>query len=126
MARGVDPATLLADLRKLGDCVVKANTDAVTPLEQFSPDICGFIWDITLTTDKDVNSVKDVFIFVEEESKLEIKLVETPAQGSVPSSVSPVAPAPPSPMIPPTVSEPANAVKKKHGFGGLQGQASRI
>lgn len=120
LARGVDPVTLLADLRKLGTCVVKANTDAVTPLEQFSPDICGFIWDITLTTDRDINAVKDVFIFVEEESKLEIKLVEPQAQSSIPSPASTEPPALKSPVTASTVSEPANAALKKRAVSEKQ------
>ena len=73
MARGADPATLLADLRKLGPCEIKANTDAVTPLEQFTPDFCGFSWEIILSTELGVNAIKDVFIFVEEESLISIE-----------------------------------------------------
>lgn len=73
LARGIDPSTLFQDLRVLGTCDITAKTEAIPTLEQFTPEFCGFSWDITLTTDCGVDAIKDVFIFVEDDSEIVIE-----------------------------------------------------
>ncbi|MGO8699320.1 MAG: chemotaxis protein CheA [Limisphaerales bacterium] len=75
MVAGGSPLALLDELRCLGECVAVASPSAIPPLEQLQPDQCYFSWDITLTTDKGLNAVKDVFIFVEDGSEISIKPV---------------------------------------------------
>ena len=75
LARGIDPASLLADLRKLGECQIAAKTEDLAPLEDYSPDACRFAWEITLKTCEGVNGIKDVFIFVEDDSQIRIELL---------------------------------------------------
>ena len=108
MASGTNPALLLDELRALGACTVTAHTETVPTLELLQPDQCYLAWDITLTTDKGLNAIKDVFIFVEDTSKLVIQPAGTPpptadtpapcatpvlAPASTPANVSPAAPA---------------------------------
>lgn len=115
LARGIDPAGLLADLRALGACQILANPAAIPPLEHLQPDSCLFSWDITLQTDSGVNAIKDVFIFVEDESQIVIEPLPagTPAPGrqALPSPVAPVAPAvgPAASSAPVPVASPAPA-----------------
>lgn len=73
LTRGIHPSSLLQDLRVLGDCHISAKTDAIPALEQFTPEFCGFSWDITLTTDCGLEAIKDVFIFVEDDSEIIIE-----------------------------------------------------
>ena len=80
LASGTDPAMLLDELRALGDCRIVAQTAGIPPLDQLQSDQCYLAWDITLTTDKGVNAIKDVFIFVEDGS--EITIVAQPAQAA--------------------------------------------
>jgi len=109
MASGTNPALLLDELRALGACTVTAHTETVPTLELLQPDQCYLAWDITLTTDKGLNAIKDVFIFVEDTSKLVIQPAGTPpptadtpapcatpvpTPASTPANVSPAAPAP--------------------------------
>ncbi|HEY6837474.1 MAG TPA: chemotaxis protein CheA, partial [Geobacteraceae bacterium] len=70
---GFDPVELLADLRRLGTCKVMARTDRVPTLPDFDPSVCYFHWDAVLTTTRDVNAIKDVFILVEEGGELVIE-----------------------------------------------------
>jgi two-component system chemotaxis sensor kinase CheA len=114
-ARGIDPLTLLQDLRKLGTCDIHASTSGVTPLEQFTPDSCGFSWDITLATDQGINAIKDVFIFVEEESKITIEslppapapiVTDAVAPQNAPASASAPAPATLPTPEPPVIEQP--------------------
>ncbi|MBF0234325.1 MAG: Hpt domain-containing protein, partial [Desulfamplus sp.] len=83
---GMDPALLLEDLRELGECAVVAQTEQIPPLESYNPELCYLFWDITLATKKDINAIKDVFIFVEDDCDIRIEIIEKhdPAESSAP------------------------------------------
>ena len=72
LAAGTNPGALLNELRALGECQIEGNTEAVPTLDELQPDNCYLAWDITLTTRHGANAIKDVFIFVEDGSELEI------------------------------------------------------
>jgi len=72
LANGGNPLTLLRDLRKLGRCEVRAHTGAVPALSGIQPDACYLWWEIVLYTEAEENAIRDVFIFVEDGSQLEI------------------------------------------------------
>ncbi len=84
----MDPAMLLYDLTDMGECRIVAQTEKVPDLENLSPESCYFFWDIILTTTKSVNAVRDVFIFVEDNSEIVIETIEekviTPQEVSAP------------------------------------------
>jgi two-component system, chemotaxis family, sensor kinase CheA len=73
---GTDPLLLLAELRQMGPCTVIARTGAIPPLEEIDPEGCYTSWDIVLTTVQDLNAIRDVFIFVEDDSHIDIQLIE--------------------------------------------------
>jgi len=73
MANGMDPTLLLNELRDLGECRVVAHTDAIPALDELEVEKCCFSWDISLKTHADLNVVKDVFIFVEDNSLISIQ-----------------------------------------------------
>ncbi|MBW2107146.1 MAG: chemotaxis protein CheA [Deltaproteobacteria bacterium] len=70
---GLDPALLIQELRALGECSATALTDRIPPLADMDAETCYFSWDIVLTSDCGLNAVKDVFIFVEDESDIDIQ-----------------------------------------------------
>lgn len=72
---GLDPAALLDELRSLGPCEIAADVSAVAPLETLEPTKCALAWTVLLTTDRGVNAIRDVFIFVEDGSELSIEPV---------------------------------------------------
>ena len=74
---GTEPALLLDELRGLGECVVIALVDDVPLLEDADPEACHLAWDILLTTAVGLDAVKDVFVFVEDISDIEITDVST-------------------------------------------------
>ncbi|MBU2515367.1 chemotaxis protein CheA [bacterium] len=74
---GTNPLLLLEELRELGDCFAVGHTDDMPPLEEMDPEQCYTAWDIILTTDRGLNAIQDVFIFVEDSSVLSIKVVES-------------------------------------------------
>lgn len=78
MACGGNPVLLFRDLRELGACEIVAHTDAVPQLEDIQPGTTYLWWDISLQTAADLNAIRDVFLFVEDGSELEI----TPAESA--------------------------------------------
>jgi two-component system, chemotaxis family, sensor kinase CheA len=76
LACGGNPILLFRDLKKLGDCDVVCHTEEVPPLDRIQPEFCYFWWSITLQSTADENTIRDVFLFVEDGSNLEIQTVQ--------------------------------------------------
>jgi len=69
---GGNPVLLMRELSALGDCAVMAHTDAVPPLEEINPTECYLWWSATLHSSAGQDAIRDVFMFVEDGSELEI------------------------------------------------------
>jgi len=87
---GADPVTLLDDLRELGQAHITAHADQVPPLATLEAEHCYLWWEIVLVTERDLAAIKDVFVFVEDECEVRIRLREDQAAdvallGSVPA-----------------------------------------
>jgi two-component system chemotaxis sensor kinase CheA len=87
MVSGTNPACLLDELRALGSCQVTGHADRVPALDEIQPDRCYLWWEIALASDAGRDAIHDVFIFVEDGSRIEIE--ETPAS---PPAAVPAAP----------------------------------
>jgi two-component system chemotaxis sensor kinase CheA len=70
---GGNPILLMRDLSALGSCEVTAHTEAVPQLEEIDSGACYLWWSATLRTSAGHDAIRDVFMFVEDESELEIK-----------------------------------------------------
>ena len=79
---GTNVGLLMNELRAMGTCQVKAHLDAVPVLAEIQPERCYFWWDILLTTDKDENEIKDVFVFVEDGSEIVIEVEKSESLGT--------------------------------------------
>jgi two-component system, chemotaxis family, sensor kinase CheA len=75
MANGSSPLALMAELRGLGDCEIAAHAEDVPVLNEIQPDRCYIWWTATLRGTCDRNAIRDVFVFVEDDSHLEIEEV---------------------------------------------------
>lgn len=75
-AGGTNPVHLIDELRELGECSVVAHTDKIPPLSEMDPESCYVFWDIVLTTGQAENTIRDVFIFVEDECELVIGRID--------------------------------------------------
>lgn len=69
---GTNPLYLIDELNTLGQAVAFAHFNRVPALDQIKLDSCYAYWEVLLATSVDVNSISDVFIFVEDECTLEI------------------------------------------------------
>ncbi len=74
-----NPLDVLDELRNLGECRVIPRTNAVPELPLVEPDSCALSWDILVTTDKGMDAVRDVFIFVEDCCAVDVREVDDPA-----------------------------------------------
>jgi two-component system chemotaxis sensor kinase CheA len=72
---GTNPASLLAELCEMGEHHVIMHTRDIPALPMLNPEDCLVWWDIILTTDRSEEDIRDVFIFVEEDSELTIQMV---------------------------------------------------
>jgi two-component system chemotaxis sensor kinase CheA len=86
---GSDPVTLLDDLRALGQAHITVHVDQVPLLPSLEPEHCYLWWEILLVTEQDQAAIKDVFVFVEDECDVRIRLLEDQAEsvallGSIP------------------------------------------
>ncbi|NOY07998.1 MAG: chemotaxis protein CheA [Spirochaetes bacterium] len=74
--RGINPLNMIDELKDLGHIECRAYTDKIPDFADINPELCYISWDITLTTDKNLNALKDVFIFIEDDSELNISVVK--------------------------------------------------
>jgi two-component system chemotaxis sensor kinase CheA len=64
--RGINPLSLLDELKGLGKCRTVAQISSVPFLDELDPECCYTYWDAILTTDRGINAIKDIFIFVDD------------------------------------------------------------
>ncbi|MBC7923831.1 MAG: chemotaxis protein CheA [Ferruginibacter sp.] len=75
MVNGSNLLFLLDELHALGDCRVNAHSRHIPPLEELSVETCYIHWDAYLATAASEASIREVFLFVEDVSDLEIHWV---------------------------------------------------
>jgi two-component system chemotaxis sensor kinase CheA len=73
---GANPLHLLDEVRALGPSKVVAQLNRIPDLDELNPELCYTHWDIILTTDRGIDAIKDVFIFVQDTSKLTIEAID--------------------------------------------------
>lgn len=78
---GTNPVALLDEMRELGSCQVFAHVEPIPSLDDFDPEACYLCWDLILTTDRGIDSIRDVFIFVEDDSDIKIEQIEADESG---------------------------------------------
>ena len=69
---GTNPLLLLDELADLGSSQAFAYMDKALSSKKFNSKKCYTSWDIILVTEDDENPIRDVFIFVEETSKITV------------------------------------------------------
>ncbi len=73
---GIDPALLLDELLSFGEAEVTPHLNNIPFLDELNPEECHIFWDIILTTRKKENTIRDVFIFVEDQCNLNIDIID--------------------------------------------------
>lgn len=73
--RGVNLIPLFNEIRAAGNAFISAVPGSI-PLDEIDPEKCYTSWNMILTTGKDMNAVRDIFIFVEDGSELTIECID--------------------------------------------------
>ena len=84
---GSKPLSLINELRDLGTCQVIAHYDKTPALDGLVPEHCYLYWDIVLTTSRGEAAIRDVFIFVEDDCRISVKLIDDPSRDQEPSKL---------------------------------------
>jgi two-component system chemotaxis sensor kinase CheA len=69
---GTNPLFLIDELFSLGRCKTFTHFNKVPEYSKLEVTKCYTYWEIIISTEEDVNSISDVFIFIEDQCKLEI------------------------------------------------------
>ena len=92
MKTGNDPGRIIRELTELGSLEVTTHLGGMPGFDQLDPENCYLAWDIVLRGDIKEDSIKDVFLWVEDECKLSLEPMvasnESPADSAaaVPAS----------------------------------------
>lgn len=73
LQNGTNPLYLIDELIALGDSYVILNTQKVPEIDKLKLEDCYVSWEIILATKVDVGDIMDVFIFVEDDSAIDIQ-----------------------------------------------------
>lgn len=73
LQNGTNPIYLIDELVSLGEAYVIADTSNIPKISEFKPDDCYISWEIILATRAELGDILDVFIFVEDESNIDIQ-----------------------------------------------------
>ncbi|MDC7234273.1 MAG: chemotaxis protein CheA [Spirochaetales bacterium] len=72
---GTNPLLLLNELEEMGEYACICHNESIPDFEVFNPEVCYVSWDIYLTTKKTINEVKDVFIFLDSRSEIDVSVI---------------------------------------------------
>lgn len=73
---GTNPLHLLDDLAQMGDMRCFPHVRDLPGLEELEPESCYLWWDVLLHTTQNEESIRDVFMFVEDECELLIQAID--------------------------------------------------
>ena len=79
---GTKPHALISELSEMGEVSIIPFYSSIPSLKEIDPTKCYMSWDIILTTTKSVNDIQDVFMFLDNSSKIEVKKVADSNQDS--------------------------------------------
>ncbi len=74
-SNGTNPLLLIDELHTLGHCKAFVKTTGLPSFDQLNPENSYFFWEVFLATDRSVEEIKDVFIFVEDACHVSINKV---------------------------------------------------
>lgn len=73
---GTNPISLLNELKNWGLCFIKAHPENIPDIQNLDMEKCYIYWDIILVSDKSLDDIKDLFIFVQDDSVVKIDIIE--------------------------------------------------
>ncbi len=72
MKTGNDPVRIIRELDELGDLKIELDDEKIPSTDEIDPENCYLSWKLTLQTEADEETIKDVFAWVDDECDLKI------------------------------------------------------
>lgn len=72
---GTNPLYLLDELSDMGKNLIIAHIEKIPTIQDYTLSACYTWWEILLSTKESEHEIRDVFMFIEDDCKLEIKLI---------------------------------------------------
>jgi two-component system, chemotaxis family, sensor kinase CheA len=76
MLNGTRPELLIKELTEMGKATVIPFCQEIPVLSELESEQCYFFWDIILTTRKTENDIRDVFIFLDNDSSFQLEKID--------------------------------------------------
>lgn len=73
---GTNPILLIREIFELGEFIIVPDYTAIPSFNELNPEKCYLRWEILVKTAKGIDAIKDVFIFVDDSCKIDIKEIE--------------------------------------------------
>lgn len=70
---GTNPLYIVSDLTLLGEAYIIVRTEDIPHITEIKQDLCYVWWEVILSTNSDINEIKDVFMFVENNATIKIE-----------------------------------------------------
>ncbi len=84
---GTRPHALIAELADMGTISISPHFNGVPLLKDIDPVKCYVSWDVILTTSKTEDDIKDVFIFLDDTSKISIQKITDQTSSGAPKKL---------------------------------------
>ncbi len=72
LENGTNPLYLIDELATLGESKIEVSFDSLPDFKEFDPQKCFASWKVVLYTQEDLDTIQDVFLFVQDDSRIEI------------------------------------------------------
>lgn len=82
-AKANDATLILRELSTLGTAEIECDQSSLPKLMELDPEEAYLVWNITLTTDKDEQSIREVFEFVDTDCDLTVEKLDPPGIESI-------------------------------------------
>ena len=76
-SNGTNPLYLIDELSTMGQSAVKVDFSKLPDMKNFDPEKCYVSWRVVLATAEDLEVIRDVFLFVQDNSKIDIVELQT-------------------------------------------------
>lgn len=73
---GTNPLGLVRELLDLGRSSLFVHFGDVPALDELDPEQCHVWWDVLLTTDSDENAIREIFLFIEDDAFIDVRLID--------------------------------------------------
>lgn len=81
---GANPLVLIREMEDLGNILVLGFSDAVPGLEELKPTDCYLAWEVLLTTAAEEQTIRDIFMFVEDDADIQLSVVDQVEESDLP------------------------------------------